>query len=824
MRVSLRTALVAMLLVATVPLAVLMSWLLLEKMRSEQQRVRADLTRDAQVLARAVETELLSSVEALRILGLSDSLRHGDVRDFERSVAGRGPLRSGWRGTFLTDTRGLVIFDTTGAGRRGALPPVPGFRQMLWDETPMVSGLVDHKPSGQAAVVIAVPVVIDGNLRFGLGVWVPWAAWQALVDRAAPAEGYSALLDRDRRVIARSTEPRQVGELLPETAAPGVATDDSEWPVTIAQWNVRRGVATAPLAAGQLRSIGLAWATAAACLLLGVTMALLLARRIRWPLEAMARDGGATLGRHGTVHVREIAALQDALQAARERDQAARDGLQRKADEFETLFNSSPIGLVFAQDRDCSNVMRNAAMAQLFGRMGGGAEPTVLHQGRPIPPHEMPLCVAARSGQAVAVMELEFRLPGRPAVHAIANAVPLRDAQGRPRGAISAIVDITARKQAEAQLVEAHEQLQAANHAKDEFLAMLGHELRNPLNAISTAAEVLNHDRHSRGDAVVQNACGIIQRQTLRLSRMISDLLDMTRVLSGKVTLASEPLDLALLVQRTLERLSHAGDTAHHTLDTKLEGAWVEADAARLEQVVVHLVGNALKYTPAGRRIGVAVRADGDDAVLRVTDEGDGIPPALLPRVFDLFVQGERTLDRGAGGLGIGLTLVKRLVGLHGGTVGATSSPAGSCFEVRLPRVEAVPPRAPQGVAAGGPALKVLVVEDNADALQSMCAMLRLDGHDVTGEGSGTTGLETLLAQWPDVAIVDIGLPGIDGFQVALRARSRGYPGRMIAVSGYGMNEDAQRAMKSGFDAHAVKPVDAQQLRQWMRDSAHAHA
>lgn len=817
MKVSLRTAFVAMLLMATVPVAVLMSYLLLEKMRSEQQRIRADLDREAQVLAQAVEHELLASIEALRILGLSESLRHGDVREFERSVAGRGPLRYGWHGAFLTDTRGLVLFDTTGANRRGSLPTVPGFRQMLWDQAPLVSGLVDHTPSGQAATVIAVPVVIDGNLRFGLGVWVTWAAWQVLVKRSAPGEGYSVLFDREHRVIARSIDPQHVGELLPETVMPGVTTYEATRPVPLAGWGVRRDVAMAPVTAGQIRSAGLAWAIAAACLLLGVTMALLLARRIRRPLEALARDGGAaTLG---TVHVREIAALRDALLAARERDQAAHDGLRRKADEFETLFNSSPIGLAFAQDRDCENVLRNATMVQLFGRMGGNAEPTVLHEGRPVAPRDMPLCRAARTGQAVAMMELEFRAPGRPVVHAIANAVPLRDGQGRPRGAIEAMVDITARKEVEAQLVETHDQLKAASQAKDEFLAMLGHELRNPLNAISTAVEVLQHGEMA--DPMARSARGIIRRQTLHLSHMIGDLLDMTRILSGKARLVCEPMDLSQLVRRTLDMLTLNGDTAKHLVESHLEEAWVDADASRLEQVVTNLIGNAIKYTPIGRRICVTVRAQDGEVIFDVLDEGDGIAPELLPRVFDLFVQGERTLDRRAGGLGIGLALVKRLVELHGGTVSATSSPAGSRFEVRLRQVAAVP-SAQHRAGETPPGRKVLVVEDNADALQSMCDLLRLDGHEVNGESSGTSGLAALLAQWPDVAIVDIGLPGMNGFELAFAARSRGYAGRMIAVSGYGQTEDVRRALKSGFDVHAVKPVDAQQLRQWMRQSAPA--
>ena len=209
-------------------------------------------------------------------------------------------------------------------------------------------------------------------------------------------------------------------------------------------------IPAAPVEAAQLRSIGLAWATAAGCLLLGVTLALLIARRVTVPLSRLAHDGEA--GLRQPIHVREIALLRDALLAARVHDEAARDGLKRKADEFETLFNNTPIGLAFAQDRECVHVLHNTAMVQLFGPVSSDTpgEPRVFHQGHPLPDEDTPLRVAARSGQAVAMMELEFRFSGRPTIHAIANAVPLRDGQGRPRGAIAAMVDISARKEAEA--------------------------------------------------------------------------------------------------------------------------------------------------------------------------------------------------------------------------------------------------------------------------------------------------------------------------------------------------------------------------------------
>jgi PAS domain S-box-containing protein len=959
MRVSLRTYLVMLLLLATVPVVVLMCYQQFEKVRDEQIRLQDDLQRDSKALSHAVEREIAASIDALRVMALASSLRRGDVVDFERAVAGRSPLRPGWRGTFLTDAEGNLLFDTTGAGQRDAEAPVPDLQRMLAQRAPLVTNLVTGGTKGQQDTAIMVPVLIDGELRYGLGVWVPWAAWQEVLHQAtAPGLELSTLFDRDRRVIARSAEPeRFVGQPVPERQLDGETMYNAWQTVPVAGWGVGVGIRAHPVELAQWRAIGTALATAAACLLLGVTLALLIARRVTVPLTQLAHHGGAGLRR--PVYVLEIALLRDALLAAHERDEATRDGLRRKADEFETLFNSTPIGLAFAQDRECANVLHNAAMNHLFGTLeehASGAQ-RVFHRGVPLPPDQMPLSVAARTGQAVAMMELEFRSAGMPVIHAIANAVPLRDANGRPRGAIAAMVDITARKEAEARLLSvdsrfrqsqrlvdlaqeaghvgffnyqfendalvwtpgqaklfgmetssfestlgellgqihsddrglmemallralaahqdsanfeyrvsfvdasvrwlstrisliyrddgrpqkmvgvtlditdrkrveqataelmereqsARKQAEAANRAKDEFLAMLGHELRNPLSAISSAVEVLG--RREASDSMAKSAREIIARQTRHLSHMMGDLLDVTRVISGKVLLSRAALNLAALVQRTIDTLRLTGEAARHVIDVDLEEAWVEADATRMEQVVTNLVGNALKYTPPGSQISISLRCEGALAVMRVSDNGDGIPSDLLPRIFDLFVQGERTIDRRAGGLGIGLTLVKRLIDLHGGTVTAHSSSDGSRFEVRLPLVNAVaeaPVRPWQAQVAGR---RVLVIEDNEDALKSMSDMLALDGHSVSGAKDGTLGLSTLLEQRPDVAVVDIGLPGIDGFQVALRARAGGYAGRMIAVSGYGQEQDARRALKSGFDAHMVKPVGPDELRRML--------
>ncbi len=393
------------------------------------------------------------------------------------------------------------------------------------------------------------------------------------------------------------------------------------------------------------------------------------------------------------------------------------------------------------------------------------------------------------------------------------------DEQRRPLQLVGVSLDVSQQKTAErerAALVDAsqaaRQQAEAANRAKDEFLAMLGHELRNPLGAIASAVEVLN--RVDAGADVAVNARRIIGRQTRHLAHLMDDLLDVGRVISGKVRLSKRRLELGALIERVVATFEVTGQSRGHDLRLDLQRAWVDADVTRLEQVITNLLGNAFKYTPPGRRIEVLLHGGDTQALIEVRDQGPGIDPDLLPRIFDLFVQDERPIDRPGGGLGIGLTLVRRLIELHGGEVSAHSSAAGTTFQVRLPQVEAPPPGEQRTARARTPQRRVLVVEDNADVLSLMRSMLELDGHVVFAAADGERGLAALLHERPDVAIVDIGLPGLSGYEVALRSRRAGYAGKLLAVSGYSGANDVAEARRHGFDAHLAKPLDPQRLHE----------
>jgi signal transduction histidine kinase len=359
---------------------------------------------------------------------------------------------------------------------------------------------------------------------------------------------------------------------------------------------------------------------------------------------------------------------------------------------------------------------------------------------------------------------------------------------------------------------QARKEAEQASRAKDEFLAMLGHELRNPLNAIGSAVTVLGHDATS-GDQAARSR-EIIGRQVVNLRELVDDLLDVARVTSGKIVLNRQPLDLARSVQGTLGVMTAAGRLSRHRLEPGLAEAWIVGDATRLEQVVTNLLDNAVKYTPSGGRIKVRTFTRGREAVLEVEDTGVGIPPELMPRIFDLFTQGERTLDRAQGGLGLGLALVRRLVELHGGSVRARSAGAGkgSTFIARFPLAQK-PVEDGASSAAGasaGKALRILVIEDNLDGRETLAMMLRLNGHEVLEADSGPGGLEMALSENPDVAVVDIGLPGFDGYEVARRIRATPQASgmRLIALTGYGQEDDRRKATVAGFDWFLVKPAD----------------
>jgi signal transduction histidine kinase/CheY-like chemotaxis protein len=365
---------------------------------------------------------------------------------------------------------------------------------------------------------------------------------------------------------------------------------------------------------------------------------------------------------------------------------------------------------------------------------------------------------------------------------------------------------------------------QRESRSKDEFLAMLAHELRNPLGAIQGAVHALSIIGHS--DPMALRATGIIKRQVVHMARLVDDLLDVGRAVTGKIVLKRRPIHLGDCVKSSVTTLA-AGNPNYSRIHFTQEPVWVQGDSVRIEQIAGNLISNALKFSQSERPVVVSVTREGEFAVLRVSDQGVGIPPEMLPRIFDLFVQAHHTIDRSRGGLGIGLTLVRRLAELHGGTIQAESAGdgRGSTFTVRIPMIPAPDEVAGDGNGAhakgngnGSHELqryhesrRVLLVDDNHDSREMYRAVLRANGHDVSEAADGERALQVLDTNAFDVAFIDIGLPGgMDGYELARRIRL--HPGgkdvRLVALTGYGFPEDRAQSHLAGFARHLVKPVE----------------
>ena len=378
---------------------------------------------------------------------------------------------------------------------------------------------------------------------------------------------------------------------------------------------------------------------------------------------------------------------------------------------------------------------------------------------------------------------------------------------------------LEARRGAESQLQAMNATLSAADRRKDEFLATLSHELRNPLAPMRSALEVMKHRRAPTLDE--ERLLGVFDRQLHHLTHLVDDLMEVSRITQDKMELRREPIDLAALARAAIDDTAGLIDDARHLLDVDLPPTpvMVDADPTRINQVIVNLLTNAAKYTPDGGRITLSLGSDAGAAVLAVRDTGIGLPAHALATVFDMFSQLEPALDRAKGGLGIGLALVRGIVELHGGEIAAHSEGEGqgSCFTVRLPLAAGAPCEAAvpaPAIEAPAPA-RILVVDDNADAAEMLLMALELFGYQARAVHSATEALAAAREFAPDVALLDIGLPDLNGYELArrLRALEGGRRMTLIAATGWGQEKDRQRAFDAGFDHHLTKPIDFERLR-----------
>ena len=412
------------------------------------------------------------------------------------------------------------------------------------------------------------------------------------------------------------------------------------------------------------------------------------------------------------------------------------------------------------------------------------------------------------------------------------RSFPIKDPSGRVYRVAGVAEDVTERRQAEEQrrlledlLRRRNQELAAADRHKDEFLAMLAHELRNPLAPIRNALHIMKHAGNA--GPVVEQVRDVAERQVRHMARLLDDLLDVARISRGRIDLRRETVAVASILRQAVEAVRPLIEERRHelTVAPPAEPLWVDADPTRLEQVLTNLLNNAAKYTDPGGRIGLGAGREGDEVVVRVRDTGVGIAPDMLPRIFDLFVQAERRLDRSQGGVGIGLTLVRRLVELHGGTVEAFSPGLGrgSEFVVRLPAsapATSAPAESGAGAAAAPTRRRILVTDDNRDAADSLALMLTMMGGEVRTAYDGLAAVEAAAAFRPDVIVLDVGMPGLNGYDAARRIREQAWGKDMvlIALTGWGQEGDRRRSEEAGFDHHLTKPVEPGALERLLAD------
>lgn len=399
-------------------------------------------------------------------------------------------------------------------------------------------------------------------------------------------------------------------------------------------------------------------------------------------------------------------------------------------------------------------------------------------------------------------------------LHIDDSGAPIRNADGILTGAVLVFHDITARRQLEQQIANRTRQLEEEHRRKDEFLAMLGHELRNPLAPMKGALQL--HSFQNAGEQSKKRAMDILNRQLDHLTVLVDQLLDVARVTSGRVTLSRTRVSVASVVERALELCEPLFTQKEQTVsaDTGPESLYVNGDVTRLTQIIGNILNNASKYTPRLGQIHITVQRKGDQVEILIRDNGMGIHPILLPRIFDVFSQAERTLARSEGGLGVGLTVVRHLVELHGGSVTASSEgiDRGSAFRIVLPLEEGgvTDESSPAAQVKTGKSLKILVVDDNHDAAAMLTELLHITGNEVLTAHDGQQAMAVVEKERPDVLFLDIGLPGMDGYEVARQIRSKPDLSGMtlIAVTGYGQQDDILKTRAAGFNDHLVKPVD----------------
>ena len=826
--VRLRSYLVFLALATLLPVAVfgaIVGYFLVEEQRETFRRGAEERTL---AVLTAVDTELQGSIGTLEALATLPALDDADltgVRQLAERILARQP---GWQNINVALPSGQQVLNLQ-VPQGAPLPNIGAldgsFARLRATGKPVVSDLAYGPVLKRWSFAVRVPVLREGRIKYVISAGIKRESISALIRaQRLPADWIGVIVDRNGRIVARNFDPGGTeGQMASESLREGLQRASSGWfrgttlegtevytpyrRSEISGWAFAMGIPAGILDASAWRGMAYLGVGLLGALALALILAAVVGRRLAAPMAELAAASEA-LGRGEATRVPHTAKVRELQRLARS-FQASIDAMRASKEQMHSVVDNVVDGIISIDERGIIQTF-NPAAERIFGYSAAeaiGRNVKVLMPEAYSREHDGYIASYARTGQAKFIgvgREVEGRRKD-------GSTFPLDLAVsvfhiGAGRYFTGVVRDITERKRAE-------DALRQADRHKDEFLATLSHELRNPLAALTTAAHVLKVGQP--GSEAVASARDVVQRQTRQMARLVADLLDLSAISMGKMMLQRERLDLAQVVERLMKAWRLSGRFDRHAVSADVATAWVDGDGARVEQIAANLLDNALKFTPTGKAIAVEVREEAGGAIVRVKDEGVGVAPQDEARVFDMFAQG----GGARGGMGIGLALVKRLAALHGGDVSVESAGAGrgSSFTVRLPRA-AAPAAAVAAQPGAACRCSVLVVEDNDDARQMLHALLALEGHAVRAARDGASALALAAQSSPDVALIDIGLPDIDGYDLArrLRAAAAGRRLSLIALTGYGQAADQRRAAEAGFDAHLVKPVSSERLHQAM--------
>jgi PAS domain S-box-containing protein len=853
---SLRANLIQLVLAAIIPLVVFSVAMVVRFDRDERATFRRGAIERTLALLTAVDTELNRSVTTLRALASADDLDTGDLRSFHERALRVLQTQPDWFTIQLASpaARQLINMRQPYGSKLPAVQERLSFDQVLRTQHSAIGNLAEDQLARQPLFAVRVPVMRDGIIKYVLTASVkPHAISALFAAQRLPQDWVGVVLDGSRRFVTRTLEPEQnLGRLASSNLRVALDRASEGWFLgdtvegaaiytaynrsAFSGWTVAIGIPVGVVEAQFRRSLLVVVSFGLLFLALGTGLAWFLSKRTAKSIKAlfdMAEDFGSGKNLRladyipGPVTELEVVreAFVNAAQLVQERSEERNRvvaALREVSERLELAQEAGGLGS-FERNLLTGETKWSASLEKLYGVPAGDFGRTYEDWKRLVHPEDLAAVEAAVriSAETMTPLITEFRVtrPDGEMRWVATQARVFVDEKGTPSRIVGVNIDITARKKAE-------EALKEADRRKDEFLAMLGHELRNPLGIINTSIELLRWE--GPADSTLTELRVTMERQVEHMSRLLDDLLDISRINRGQIRLKKEPCNFTRTVRETAEdfRPRLEGTGVELVVDVPDRPLWVIGDRTRLVQIISNLLRNAEKYTEIGGRITVQL-ADSlnSTVVLTIQDTGTGMESEVLARAFAPFSQSNPGLDRRGGGLGLGLALVKGLIDLHNGKVIAHSDGPGkgSKFIITLPLEE--PAASSEQVCETSTqsprCYRILIIEDNRVAARTMRMLLTRLGHNVEVAYSGPEGIEIARRFQPQIVLCDIGLPGMDGYAVAraMRAES-GLDGVcLMAITGYGQAQDKRRSLEAGFDMHLTKPVDLNKLQELLNQS-----